>query len=161
MDIEMLRNHIDYAPETGVFKSKTRRGNLKIGDVIGTANNLGYLSFQLRKERIYCHVAAFMISFGRNPNGYIDHINRDPADNRISNLRECSVTQNNWNAKKPKRDLPVGVYKRGNRFESLIRNGCKQIYLGRFHSSQEAENAYIEASKKFHGEFSLFSQPLT
>jgi hypothetical protein len=39
----------------------------------------------------------------------IDHINRDKADNRISNLRLCTLSDNSCNAKVPKNNLSTGI----------------------------------------------------
>jgi len=85
----------------------------------------------------------------------VDHINGNKLDNRKCNLRLCSHQQNCCNRKGHKgRDLPKGVCKSINKFQSRITVNGTTIYLGGFDTPEEAHAAYCEASVKYHGEFS-------
>lgn len=85
-----------------------------------------------------------------------DHRFGNRLDNRRENLRICTRAENGMN-QKPRigRPLPKGVYWRAKhlRFRAQIRVKTRIIHLGQFHTASEAEAAYIEASKKYHGEF--------
>jgi hypothetical protein len=93
----------------------------------------------------------------------IDHINRDPLDDRINNLREITQQQNLWNTsniKHQKNNLPRGVFLNKNRPSSkIIRitakiNYCnKQIFLGHYKTVEDAYISYLNARKKYYGEF--------
>ena len=88
--------------------------------------------------------------------GY-DHINRNTLDNRISNLRPCTHSQNIMNT-----DLWAnntsgvrGVYynKDYKKWFALITVNYKRKWLGYFEDKQDAINARREAEKKYCGEF--------
>lgn len=98
---------------------------------------------------------AFMISFGRIP-GIIDHINGNPTDDRIENLREATSSQNNWNVgiKWKPNGLPTGVRRCGELFQARIACHKETKHLGSFGSIDAALRAYIDAKKVLHGEYS-------
>lgn len=87
----------------------------------------------------------------------VDHINRNRLDNRKSNLRLVTHTENMRNRGKHK-DGFHSVFKGVSRFASgkwraLIRDGKRQVYLGSFKSEVEAAHAYDIASLEMHGEY--------
>lgn len=80
----------------------------------------------------------------------VDHINHDTLDNRKSNLRICTVQQNNWNSKNAQ-----GVYYRADRDKwraGITKNG-KSIYLGLYEDKNDAKKARRNAEIKYYGEF--------
>lgn len=92
----------------------------------------------------------------------LDHINRNCLDNRRSNLRFCTASQNSQNRIAPKKKStlpPKGVdmvYANEGRniyFRARIMTCGKRLELGLFEDSNSAKKAYIEAAKKYHGEF--------
>jgi HNH endonuclease/AP2 domain len=91
----------------------------------------------------------------------IDHINHDPTDNRISNLRKCSINENSWNSRGQqlrKYDLPKGVYM--DRTTIFAQIGCngKTYRLGTFDTVEEAHQAYCDAAKRLHDEFACYER---
>lgn len=86
---------------------------------------------------------------------YVDHISRDTLDNRRSNLRVCTNSQNMWNQKirSTNKTGYRGVSVRPNgRFAARIdANGPHN--LGIFMNKEDAAKAYNEAAIKYHGEF--------
>jgi hypothetical protein len=50
-------------------------------------------------KQYMAHRIIWALHHGREPEGFIDHINGKPWDNRIENLREATPAQNRWNAK--------------------------------------------------------------
>jgi hypothetical protein len=86
----------------------------------------------------------------------VDHINRDTLDNRKTNLREATKKQQAIN-RVFKTKYASGVKRNSkNRFEARIGFNGKKLYLGNFKTIEEAHKAYVEASKKYHGEFSPY-----
>jgi hypothetical protein len=96
----------------------------------------------------------------------VDHINRNPMDNRKVNLRECTQSQNSKNQSKPKNSECVfmGVSKRKNSdiYEARIGYNHKKIHLGSFNNLKDAIVARLKAEKQYFGEFApqrdLFEQ---
>ena len=87
----------------------------------------------------------------------IDHINRNPLDNRRSNLRLCDKRTNSYNRGPTVKNLSglKGVYwdAKYKKWRAQIKINGKQTYLGGFTSDTEAARAYNEAALKHFGEF--------
>lgn len=77
----------------------------------------------------------------------VDHINHDKSDNRKSNLRVCTLAQNNMNSK------GKGVRKRGNRWIAYASINNKYKYIGSFGSFKEAISARANFLKENYGEY--------
>lgn len=92
----------------------------------------------------------------RLPIPCVDHINGDSLDDRPINLREVTVTQNNWNHKgrKKKTDLPMGVRTNGNKYVARISHNKKQITIGTFNNLQDAHQAYLMKRNELYGQYS-------
>ena len=88
------------------------------------------------------------IYFIPNPNNYsfIDHINNDPLDNSIDNLRWCSSSQNNRNRKKKEGTSShfIGVYynKSRKKWRANVRLNGEKKHIGHFETEIEAAEAY-------------------
>ena len=78
-----------------------------------------------------------------------DHRNHDTLDNRRTNLRKCSLTQNHQNRK----SNGAHFHKASGKWCAVIYFSKKKKHLGLFHSREDAVKAYNEAAKKYHGEF--------
>lgn len=87
----------------------------------------------------------------------VDHINMNGLDNRKSNLRLVTKSQNmmNGGVRKNSTSGYKGVCwnKRFNYWVVNIWKDYKQIHIGSFHNKKEAAKAYNEAAKKYHGEY--------
>ena len=89
----------------------------------------------------------------------VDHINRNPFDNRRSNLRLCNIRENSCNLK-PKNRLGVkGIcFITRNKFEAKIQNADKKrLHLGVFDTMKEATDVYDEKAKELFGEFAYLN----
>ena len=131
---EYLRSVLHYSPETGIFTWKVSTAHrVKVGDVAGSQNGLGYLSIQLQSRPQLAHRLAWLYVYGSWPKDQLDHINRNRSDNRISNLREVSNKQNMQNASKPSNNTSghPGVYwhKQRSKWVAQIKHNYKQINL--------------------------------
>ena len=101
----------------------------------------GYLAVSLYKKdyRVHQLVANAFIP---NPNNLpqVNHINDNKTDNRVENLEWCNNRQNITHFFKSK-NPGVQLTKNG-RYSVKIYHNKKQVYLGRYDTLQEANNAY-------------------
>jgi hypothetical protein len=93
--------------------------------------------------------------YGEWPKLNIDHINRNPSDNRLVNLRDVTQKQNRQNASKRSDNTSgyPGVYwfKRDSKWVANIKHDYKLIHLGLFESLEEAVAARKAAEKLYWG----------
>lgn len=155
---ERLMEMVVYDPEIGVFRwRKSNSSKCPVGSIIrGWNAGKGYKMVTIDYSRYYLHRLAWFYVHGRWPKNNIDHINRDQTDNRISNLREATHSQNGGNLLH-KRNASgykgVHLEKRTGRWFANICVNYRLIHLGTFNTPQEAHAAYEAAARKYFGEF--------
>jgi hypothetical protein len=96
------------------------------------------------------------------PEGFfVDHIDGNPLNNRRSNLRLATPSENQWNQKRSCANTSgfkgVGWHERDRRWQARIRKEGKLYHLGNFKSPEEAHEAYCRAAAELHGEFARFA----
>lgn len=92
---------------------------------------------------------------------HIDHISHDTLDNRRSNIRICSRSQNGGNRRRNKNSPSKykGIHpEKSKRWSAQIGYCGNKIHLGTFSTEKEAAIAYNEAAKKYFGEFACLNQ---
>lgn len=83
----------------------------RAGAVAGTKKAKGYWEVQVCGKKLRAHRLIWEMHNGPIPYGYVvDHINQDPSDNRLENLRLATLSENNCNARRSEREHPRGVY---------------------------------------------------
>lgn len=88
---------------------------------------------------------------------HYDHIDRNELNNRKSNLRPCSTTENARNKSKYKNNTTgvTGVcwHKKNKKWVASIRINHHQTYLGSFQNKQDAIITRLKAEIQYFGEF--------
>lgn len=156
-----LRSLLDYVPKTGCFTWKVDRfcgRQLRPGDQAGGLNKIhGSILIGIGGKRYYAHRLAWLYVHGEWPPLAIDHINRDPSDNRIENLRLADKSQNSANGPTPATNKSgyrgVSWNPRAGKWLAQIVIRGKQTYLGSFADKELARAAYDRAATESFGEF--------
>lgn len=150
---ERLKSLLRYDPDTGNFKWIVHHGgNATIGRIAGTVAICGRIYIKIDDKSYQAHRLAFLFMNGEFPSDQIDHIDRDPTNNKWVNLRTCSRAENGQNrvANKTNRSGLLGVSHHGNAWCAEIKVNKKRIYLGRFADPKQAHEVYLAAKAKFH-----------
>lgn len=122
--------------------------------VIGHSTQSGYVDITIKRRQYQAHRLAWLYVYGEWPSGEIDHINEDRSDNRISNLRIATRSQNVIRSNPRSKSGFKGVYQDGSRWSAQIRVDRKCIYLGSYGSPEEAADVVSRAHRFAWGEFS-------
>jgi hypothetical protein len=86
----------------------------------------------------------------------IDRRDGDGTNNRWSNLRRATQSQNTANSRRPRHNTSgyKGVsLRRSGRWRAIICNKGRWIYLGTFATPEAAHAVYLAAARKLFGEF--------
>ena len=153
--IETLRELFTYDAETGVLAWRISRSNtIRVGQVVANPSaTTGYLRVSVNKKMLAAHRVAWALHYGQWPEGVIDHINHNRADNRIANLRDVPRLLNNLHRSGPQKnkgDLPLGVYLhkgRGKYYSQIQHNGHNR-WLGYFPTAEAASEAHTAAKQQ-------------
>lgn len=117
-----------------------------------------YAYFKFNGKQIKLHRYLMNLT---DPKVQVDHINRDPLDNRMSNLRIASNAENcrNRNNRKNSKIKYKGVTqtKEGN-YMARIQVDGKRICLGRFESPEKAAEVYNKYAEHLHKEFAKLNK---
>ncbi len=157
LTVELLRNVLSYNADTGKFRWLVSRGKRKAGDVAGKHACNGYWRIKLFGKEYPAHRLAWFFFYGEWPDGQVDHINLDKIDNRIVNLRQATVSENQHNKHHQNNNTSgfkgVSKFKRTGRWRSEIMVDGHKHYLGSFATAEEAADAYAGAAMRLHAEF--------
>lgn len=143
---------LNYDENTGVFSWKKKRRGVKTGVALGSDNGFGYLRITVLGKSVYAHRLAWFYVHGVWPET-IDHINGCKADNRIINLKNCSISENNQNIHGPQvnsksQALGVSWHKKAKKWQAHICVYKERKYLGLFDDVNEAHKAYLKEKEK-------------
>ena len=166
----LVRESLDYNPDTGilVWKHRVLRAGFERVDKAwntahagkiakGQAHRHGHFQLMLFCRNYMMHRIVWAHYYGETTQGGIDHINGDPTDNRIKNLRLANQSQNLMNSK-VHFDSTSGVKgvswdKRAGKWYVYINTQYKRKFLGTFDDLSVAAKIRKEAEQKYHGEF--------
>ena len=146
------RELFEYNSETGVLSwKKSTNSRARAGDEAGSINDGGYRCLGLNGKRYFVHRIIWLYVHGYLPEHEIDHINRDPSDNRIANLREVSRSCNIRNVGNLKNNTSgvkgVNWNKPCQKWEAKICVNNKMLYLGLYKDFDNAVCARLAAEQ--------------
>ena len=137
------------------------RGKAKIGNIAGYTRKDRYKAIQINGKMYLAHRLIFLYHQGYLPKS-IDHIDGDPSNNKINNLREATNKENSRNQKKTEfyngkqtSSIYKGVYwnKLEEKWVAQIIIDGKHKHLGYFDIELDAANAYDKFATNEFGKF--------
>lgn len=153
ISVQYVLDHVTYNPETGEFHRKKRTANRhQVGDRADFLHGK-YVKVSLPVGRIRAHRLAWFIMTGAWPSALIDHKDRDVTNNRFSNLREATSSQNLRNKEGKLPVKGVSFDETRGKWVAKIKHLGKTHNLGRFLTYEEACSVMKEARDRLHGEF--------
>lgn len=144
-----------YDPVSGDFhwsESAKRKAGQKAG---GLCLTWGYRKIKADGKLHMAHRLAWKIYYGHWPNDEVDHINGIKSDNRISNLRIATRSenaQNQWYAHKgnPSGYLGVSWHAPSQKWRARICSNGNNTHIGYFSSKEEASTEYKKTKAMLH-----------
>lgn len=123
------------------------------GKLAGWVSSDGYSNVRINGKAYRYHRIVWLVHFGKWPDNYIDHINGDISDNRISNLRDVDKYENAHNMRRPSNNstgmIGVSLAQKGGGYRAQIMAKGQRIYLGRHASLEEAAEARKAAESRY------------
>lgn len=150
-----LRYLFDYDGQNLIHK--VARPRVKVGSVAGCICKKGnHVTIGLNGKSYLGHRLIWIWNYGYCPE-FLDHINGDRSDNRLSNLREATAKQNAINKKK-RIDNITGVkgvswHKQRKKWRAYININKQHISLGLFKNFNDAVVCRKIAEEKYFGEW--------
>jgi len=151
---ELLHDLFEYRDGELFWKKtgKGRRLDLKAGNLRPDGRTDIYLQNKLYRS----HRIIYMMFYGEMPEE-IDHIDGNPKNNKIENLRKVKHSENMQNVKLTKANTSgvknVHWFKRDNTWQVQLRVNGLRKHIGYFDDFEFAALVATEARNKYHGEF--------
>lgn len=154
---EQVAEVVEYDPLSGILTwTRTRKG-ARAGERAGHFKISGRRKISVLGTVYSESHIAWLLATGEWPIDMMDHINGDPSDNRLCNLREVDNQKNQFNRRGSRHAVSPfkGVWRSrsGKKWCSAIRRDPTRYWLGTFDSQEEAALAYDQAARRLYGEF--------
>jgi hypothetical protein len=156
MTLEKLKE-LFYYKDGNLVWNVDRSDKVKKGKIAGCLRKDGYISIVHNGKTYQAHRLIFFYHNSYLPK-FIDHKNNNRSDNKIENLRECTIQQNMQNRVKYGNHKYKGVYKSNKKFKVQIMDNSKLIYLGSYKTEEEAAIVYNNIAKDLYGEFAYINK---
>lgn len=160
---EILRSIFSYDAETGELRflrraDRSPQWNSRWGGRLAgnRHDDEGRSKVMVNGSLFFCHRVIWKWMTGEDALGLVDHWDTDPPNNRWTNLRLASDSQNAMNRNRRRgKGLPKGVYwhKAAGKFVAQIGVDNVTRHLGVFATADAAHAAYRAAAADLHRQF--------
>lgn len=155
MDYDLLHKLFIY-DDGHLIRKITTSPTSKAGSIVAGTNGRGYVKFRIGKKDYKAHRAIFLMHHKYLPE-YVDHIDGNSMNNRIENLRECTLEQNSWNSKifNTNKSGIKGVcwHKASKKWRVTLTVNKKPKHFGTYHDIDYARFVVEALRYKYHGKF--------
>ena len=155
---DLLREHFEYR-DGHLWWAKPTAKRVRVGQQFGSCYNTGYMVGGLKGKIYLEHRLIWLYHHGVWPKDQVDHINGIKVDNRIENLRECTVQQNNFNRKsygKTSKYKGVCWNREKEKWRAQYKYKRKVNHVGYYTTEEEAAEAYRKATEHLHKEYANY-----
>lgn len=153
---DRVRELFDYRDDGRLVRKISIQSRSQAGSVAGGNSTRGVVIVSVDYRRYKAHRLIWLWHYGILP-PEIDHIDGDPSNNRIENLRAATHATNMKNMKTPSTNRSgfkgVRFHLPTRKWTAQIGVNKKSVYLGIFLTPEDAYAAYCRAAVKYHGEF--------
>ena len=153
LTFERAKELFEYSPDTGILRSRVRRGCLMVGGVAGSKHGQGYLKVGADRRYYLSHRIIWLLTHGSFPADEIDHINGIRDDNRLVNLRAVTRAENVLNQRLYPTNTSgfcgVSWDSARRKWIAWVRVGGKSKYLGGFTEKEVAIAARKAANLQY------------
>lgn len=170
IDFEYVNACLSYSPETGELRWKHRppehfpspriqKGvNTRLaGTIAGHRRKDTYVQVILNLRPYKAHRLAWLLTYGEWPPGDLDHIDGDPGNNRLANLRIATLSQNACNRSRYRNNTSgykgVSFVPSICKWRARVQAGGRRRCVGEFDTLEDAASACAAARAKLHGEY--------
>lgn len=148
-----LRELLNYAPATGIFRWRGGKGGVK-GKVAGSVRSRGPIIIRIDGKLYRANRLAWLYMTGKWPKLEIGYINHKTSDTRWANLRAMTPSQRAASTRMRNKLGVRGVWMtKAGKYVARIKVAGKKQYLGSFDTIEKASVAYARAAKDAFGEF--------
>lgn len=162
---EYVRECLDYDPETGLATWKRRPvehfssnricnlwNSKHSNKEAGTLKKTNYRQVTINHKRYTVHRLAWLIVYGEWPKNDIDHIDKDRRNNKITNLRDVTNSENQKNRSMNRNNTSghtgIKLVPNGNWVVVICVNG-KNKTIGTFRDKEDAIQARKDAEIQY------------
>lgn len=151
--LDVIKN---FRYEDGNLYWKKPRSGIAVGKKAGCIDSQGYLRIRFNGKKYLNHRLIFFMEYGYMPE-MLDHIDNNPLNNRIENLRPATRNENGYNKSLQINNTSgyknVFWHKSSKKWRVVITVNKKYLRFGCFDDLELADLVAQEARDKYHGQF--------
>lgn len=145
----------DYKYGNLYWKQSSNR-KVKAGSLAGGIDNKGRRRICIKGKNYQAHRLVYLLHYGYMPE-MLDHIDNNPLNNELSNLRPANHSKNGFNRKIGKNNTSgikgLTWNKKSEKWQTSIKANNKTHYFGYYKYKDIAETVLTMARQKLHNTF--------
>lgn len=139
-----------------LYWKQTSNKKIKAGTLAGGIDNKGRKRISIKGKSYQAHRLVYLLHYGNMPE-MLDHIDGNPLNNKIDNLRPANHSKNGFNRKIGKNNTSgikgLSWSKKSQKWQTSIKANNKTHYFGYYKYKDIAEIVLTMARQKLHDTF--------